>query len=160
MGNDTLHPPYHSKDMEKAYFSPGEDCLNAIVDCILSAATTLKICVFTISDDRIVKAIIDRYFHGVKIRIITDNDKCRDYGSDIRRLCDIGLEIRTDRTPYHMHHKFAIIDDQLLLTGSYNWTRSAADNNHENIITTAHKEIVNGFLHEFELLWEEMAPYY
>lgn len=32
------------------------------------------------------------------------------------------------------HNKFAIYDDNIVLTGSYNWTRSASDSNSENCI--------------------------
>jgi phosphatidylserine/phosphatidylglycerophosphate/cardiolipin synthase-like enzyme len=34
-----------------------------------------------------------------------------------------------------MHHKFAVIDNKVVLTGSFNWTRNAAEDNHENIIS-------------------------
>ena len=48
-----------------------------------------------------------------------------------------GLPIRVDRSDYHMHHKYAVFDGKLLLTGSYNWTRSAARNNEENFVDRA-----------------------
>ena len=69
--------------MEKLYFSPGMDCLNAIIDSINNAQNSLRICVFTISDNRIVSAIEAAKRRGVDIKIITDNDKRFDRGSDI-----------------------------------------------------------------------------
>jgi phosphatidylserine/phosphatidylglycerophosphate/cardiolipin synthase-like enzyme len=58
-----------------------------------------------------------------------------------------------------MHHKFAIIDSRLVLTGSYNWTRSAAAYNHENILVTGNKQVVNSFEKEFSRLWQELEMY-
>ncbi len=48
-----------------------------------------------------------------------------------------------------MHHKFCIIDRQLLLNGSFNWTQN---NNRENILLTKQPEVVQAFLLEFESL--------
>jgi phosphatidylserine/phosphatidylglycerophosphate/cardiolipin synthase-like enzyme len=58
-----------------------------------------------------------------------------------------------------MHHKFAIVDNTVVVTGSYNWTRSAALYNHENIVVTSAKPIVAGFCEEFDRLWAEMVPF-
>ena len=55
------------------------------------------------------------------------------------------MAVRVDRSPYHMHHKFAILDAATLLTGSYNWTRGAARDNEENLIVTDEPRIVNPF---------------
>ena len=43
-----------------------------------------------------------------------------------RGLAELGVAVRIDRSEHHMHHKFALFDDAILATGSYNWTRSAA----------------------------------
>ncbi|MCP4146824.1 MAG: hypothetical protein GY757_03645, partial [bacterium] len=44
-------------------------------------------------------------------------------------------------------------DRSQVLTGSYNWTRSAAEHNHENILTTDEKNVVAAYKEEFEKLW-------
>lgn len=148
-----------SKEINKACFSPGNGCLDAITDTIEQAENSLKICVFTISDDRITAAILKAHRRGIKIKLLTDNEKLFDKGSDIRQLAQAGLEVRIDNTRDHMHHKFALIDNSTLLTGSYNWTRSAAMYNHENLIVTNNKDLVHDFLVEFDTLWREMTPF-
>ena len=142
-----------------AYFSPGETCLNAIIAGINGAQRSLYICVFTISDDRITRAILQAYRKGIQIKIITDNEKLYDKGSDIRQLAQAGIPVRLDNTPNHMHHKFAILDNRTVLTGSYNWTRSAALYNHENLIISDDKNMVKDFSREFDHLWHEMANF-
>lgn len=145
--------------MNKVFFSPGEDCRKAIIEQLHQSVSSIKICVFTISDDLITDVIIARHQFGIDIKIITDNDKCYDDGSDIDKLHRSGIEIKVDKTSYHMHHKFAIIDNKIALTGSYNWTRSAALYNHENILFTSDKGIVKDFKGEFDKLWEQMEEY-
>ncbi len=138
----------------RCYFSPGDDCENAIVSCIRNAKHNVKICVFTISENVISEEIIAAKKRGVSITIITDNDKINDKGSDIRWLADEGIRIKIDEASSHMHHKFCIVDKKILLTGSYNWTKSAADRNQENLLITEDPKMVKAYLSEFQKLWD------
>lgn len=146
----------HQKIRSKSYFSPGEDCRNGIIHFLKSAQSSLKICVFTISDNVISDEIIAAHNRNVSVKVITDNDKMNDRGSDVYHLHSLGVPVKIDNTSNHMHHKFAIRDKKELLTGSFNWTRSATLYNHENFIITDDNTLVSDFLHEFENLWTEM----
>jgi len=141
----------------QALFSPGEACRKRIQSLFRHARQTADVCVFTITDDRITSAIVDAHQRGVRIRIITDDAKSFDRGSDIDVLARYDIDVRIDRTPHHMHHKFAIFDDETLLTGSYNWTVSAMRHNEENLIVTDDTRLVREFAAEFANLWKKFA---
>ncbi len=144
----------HCHDQDSAvYFSPGEQCQRAIVNQLTQALSFLDICVFTISDDWITGEILDCHKRGLKVRIITDDEKAHDYGSDIETMEKAGIEVRVDHSPHHMHHKFAIFDQRRVLTGSYNWTHSAAAHNQENVLLTDDRQVVSAYSREFEKLW-------
>jgi mitochondrial cardiolipin hydrolase len=138
----------------QAFFSPGLACLEQLVHRFTTVRKSIDICVFTITDDRITRAILDAHRRHVTIRIITDNDKAFDLGSDAQQLKGAGIPVKIDGTPEHMHHKFAIFDGARLINGSYNWTRTAADLNAENIIDTGDPELVKAFADEFQRLWK------
>lgn len=138
-------------------FSPNDDCSHRICRLIASAKKQIDICVFTITDDRVTRAIQDAHQRRVQIRIISDNDKSFDLGSDIEQLSQAGIPVRIDKTNHHMHHKFALFDSKYVMTGSYNWTRSASKNNSENLIITNDPELLIRFESEFEKLWDEFA---
>ena len=70
-----------------------------------------------------------------------------------------GLPVRVDRTSYHMHHKFALFDGEKLLTGSYNWTRSAAERNHENLLISDDKRLISAYTKTFDTLWDTLKTY-
>lgn len=144
--------------MYKTYFSPGENCLNAIINQLKKTEKEVKICVFTISDNRISKVLKDIHNNGINVKIITDNDKQFDRGSDIKYLSSKGIEIKIDKTSAHMHHKFAIIDKKITITGSYNWTKSAEAYNYENIIITDQRNITKSYTNEFDKLWDKFIP--
>jgi phosphatidylserine/phosphatidylglycerophosphate/cardiolipin synthase-like enzyme len=143
----------------QVFFSPGDDCRNAIMRQMNLSLRQLKICVFTISDDQITDAIIRAHQKGVGVRIITDNDKALDHGSDIDHLFRAGIAVKMDMSRNHMHHKFMVTDDLSLITGSYNWTISAARFNHENILLTKESGVVDSYRKGFDQLWKEMADY-
>ena len=84
---------------------------------------------------------------------MTDDRKSADRGSDIEDFRNAGIQVGLDNSEKHMHHKFAIFDRTTLVTGSYNWTRSAATQNEENIVVTDDSNLVKAFLQEFEGLW-------
>ena len=138
------------------FFSPGDACRNTIIQRIDSSIKQLQICVFTISDDSITKSLLGAYRRKVQIKVITDNDKSLDQGSDIDQLARAGIAVKMDITSNHMHHKFMIADLHTLITGSYNWTLSAAKYNHENILLTREANVIKSFSSEFDKLWNEM----
>jgi len=146
-----------TKVKNRAYFSPGTDCLNEIIHFITSAQKSIDLCVFTITDNRIVRRIEETHEKGVSVRIISDNDKSRDLGADTQRMMDQGIPTRLDITDAHMHHKFALADGDRLLSGSYNWTRAACAENSENIVVTDEPSLVSQFVDEFEKLWTSLA---
>ncbi len=141
----------------EALFSPGEEPLRKILALFGAAARSCDVCVFTITDDRIANAILAAHARGVKVRIITDDEKSYDTGSDIERFERAGLSVKTDASPHHMHHKFALFDRRVVLTGSYNWTRSAAHHNQENLIVSTDPRLVAPFGDMFERLWGELS---
>ncbi len=141
----------------EVYFSPGDRCAEKIAGLLHATRSRVDICVFTITDDRISDAILDAHQRKIAIRIITDNDKAEDPGSDIVLLRRRGVPIRVDQTEYHMHHKFAIFDGTRTLTGSYNWTRSAARYNEENFLVTSDPQLVRAYSAAFEQLWGKLA---
>lgn len=140
----------------QAFFSPGFECVSEVIRQFNTSRKSCDVCVFTITDDRITNSILRAFARGVEIRIITDDDKAEDLGSDIEQLKRAGIRVKFDHTPFHMHHKFALFDADQLLTGSFNWTRSATENNEENLIVTSDPTLVNAFVQRFERLWTKL----
>ena len=141
----------------EAWFSPGDACPRRIVELVDGARRAIDVCVFTLTDDRIAGALERAHGRGVAIRMITDDDKAHDRGSDVIDLARQGIAVRTDKSEFHMHHKFALFDGATLLTGSYNWTRGADRDNEENFVVTTEPDLVRAFAAEFDKLWQRFG---
>ena len=142
---------------QEAWFAPDDVCHQRIVQSIDGARQAIDVCVFTLTDDRIAAALIAAHRRGIVVRLITDDDKSNDLGSDAALLARAGVTVRVDRSPAHMHHKFALFDDRTLLTGSYNWTRSAGRDNRENFVVSDDPRLLRRFRAEFDRMWVSFA---
>lgn len=141
----------------RACFSPGEGCLRIIISHLTRTRRSADLCVFTLSDDRIAAEVLAAHQRGVAVRLLTDNSKEFDAGSDVAALRSAGVPVVVDRTEAHMHHKFAILDCTWLLNGSYNWTRSACYHNEENLVVSGETALVRQFQAVFDRLWRELS---
>ncbi|WP_428266777.1 phospholipase D-like domain-containing protein [Haliangium sp.] len=149
---DQATRPDRAPVRSELYVSPGTKPLERICQLLRSARDSVDVCVFTITDNRISRELHDAHERGVRVRIISDDDKSLDQGSDIRRLAELGVPTVLDGSG-HMHHKFAVFDRARVVCGSYNWTRAAAGDNHEDLVVSDDPGLVAGFRDEFERLW-------
>jgi len=143
---------------EQAALHPddGLSSLGTLLKFLDSTRVSCDVCVFTITDNRIARRLLDAHrYRRVRVRIITDKVQIGALGSDIGELQAAGIEVRTNTSPHHMHHKFCILDGVVLLNGSFNWTQGACENNCENVMISNDKAFVSPFKAQFEHLWQE-----
>lgn len=89
--------------------------------------------------------------------MVTDAGKLRDEEKCIkavRKILDKGISVKSNQgVSLKMHNKFVIIDEELVLTGSYNWAKKSTAENNENVVILSDKSAVQNYTKEFEKLW-------
>jgi phosphatidylserine/phosphatidylglycerophosphate/cardiolipin synthase-like enzyme len=130
---------------------------NAIIALLngLEQGDKLDIAIYIFTDDQIGDAVLAADQNGVAIRIFTDSERACSRGSEISRLADEGIPVRVDDHAGEMHHKFAVINNQTVITGSYNWSAKADERNWENLLVIQSYEIAADYAANFDLMWEE-----
>jgi hypothetical protein len=116
----------------------------------LSTTTNnIKAAVCWFSHTRIFEALICKLRSGVRVELLIefDNQNIRENGLDFQSFIDMGGMLFANCNPGLMHHKFAILDDKMVLTGSFNWTYNS---NAENLLVTDDQRVVTDFQQEFE----------
>ncbi|XP_007939632.1 mitochondrial cardiolipin hydrolase [Orycteropus afer afer] len=136
----------------------GESALSRLLRALLAARVSLELCLFAFSSPQLGRAVQLLHQRGVRVRVVTDCDYMALNGSQIGLLRKAGIQVRHDQDLGYMHHKFAIVDKKVLITGSLNWTTQAIQNNRENVLIMEDEEYVRLFLEEFERIWEEFNP--
>jgi HKD family nuclease len=141
-----------------ALFFPSEESEKSLIKYLNMAKHTIEICVFTISNDKLARTIEGLHNRGVKVRLITDDECAKNKGADIYELADRGIPVRTDNNlQAHMHNKYVVIDDKILITGSFNWTWQAVKSNQENLLIVEKEDLVKRYKEAFEKLWTQFA---
>ncbi|CAE7200377.1 unnamed protein product [Symbiodinium pilosum] len=135
-GNVAKAPPAEFDGNVAALFFPESQMQNVglILTELQGARSSIEIAIFTLTLDTLTDTLLKKHQQGLRVRIITDNRQAAVPGADAQRLHQAGLEVRTDKSWYAMHHKFAVIDKQTLINGSFNWTAQATKGNQEDAI--------------------------
>ncbi len=141
----------------RAWFGPEDPMVETVERFIRDTRRRLDVAVFTITHDRLSEALLDLHRRGVRVRVLSDDDKSFDPGSDIRRLRRAGVAVRLDGSPHHFHHKFAVRDGRALWVGSFNWTVGADRDNRENFLITEDPALVRAYAGAFERTWAAFA---
>lgn len=122
------------------------------------ARNSIDVCVFNIASRELCDILIAAHESGVVVRVVTNDEQMVHSGNQVNRLRRAGIQVRVDEMEYFMHHKFAIVDGELLMNGSLNWTTQGLCGNQENVILTSEPALVQPFLKQFELLWKKYDP--
>jgi len=121
---------------------------------LASTRRRLFLAMFTLTDDVLSAEVLRAHARGVDVRIIVDDEQSEALGSDVQRLFEAGVPVVLDDSPARMHHKFAVLDN-VVLSGSFNWTRQASRANCENLCFMRDSAMVEAFSSEFSRLWRE-----
>ncbi len=141
---------YVNGTLIQTYFSPDDGVSDVIVDLINNAQESIFFMAFSFTSDPISEAVQARAEEGVLVAGVMDDSQIRsNQGGEFDVLAQAGLDIRKDGIEGLMHHKVFIIDEQILITGSYNFSKSAEVRNDENIIVVYNSDIAKEFLKEF-----------
>ena len=124
-------------------------------------AAQLSICavVYKFDDTKVLAALQAAQRRGVKIQVLLDEQEAKKNKSQGLHLAGAGAEVRTwPRVRGKLHAKFMIIDSRMVMTGSYNWTRSGGEHNIELQMHFVDQPSLGRFAEIFTDLWEQGIP--
>ncbi len=141
----------------EVFFSPEGGARAKLVQTIRQSRLSIDVAVYHLTSFDLADALVDAQARNVRVRLITDREKLQDPTRAIQILRRSGIPIRALGVPSVslMHNKFAIFDDRLVATGSYNWTNPAERVNYENLVIFNEPDTVARFTREFTKLWRE-----
>ena len=115
----------------------------------------ISIAVYWFTNQELFDCLLTQLKRNINIKLIIHNDfiNNRESGLEFQQLIDSGCEFYFSDNDNPMHNKFCIIDGEVLVNGSYNWTYYAEEKNRENIIIIKNeKEVIDSFVNEFNRL--------
>lgn len=132
----------------KTYFSPGGNTMTAILDELKKARKSIKFMAFSMTDKNILETMVQKKQEGVKVEGVFDNCLIPQYSIYWGLKKGSVLSLR-DGNQALMHHKVMIIDDETVITGSFNFSKAADQGNNENAIILKSASIARQYTAEY-----------
>jgi phosphatidylserine/phosphatidylglycerophosphate/cardiolipin synthase-like enzyme len=115
-------------------FTPGGHCTDLIVAAISAAKKELLIQAYSFTSAPIAKAVVDAQNRGINVRVILDKSQFSEKYSSAKFLQHERIPVWEDNRVAIAHNKVMIIDDRIVITGSFNFTKAAQNKNAENVL--------------------------
>ncbi len=137
-------------------FSPQSGITDMIVQELNSAKRSIEVQAYSFTSDIIAKALVNAYRRGVKVRVILDKSQSTGKYSSATYLTNAGIPTHIDRSFAIAHSKIMIVDRANVITGSFNFTKAAENNNAENcMILRGNRQLVGLYEKNWEWRWSE-----
>lgn len=127
-------------------FTPPSNCLQPIINVINKATGSIYVQAYGLSHPQIIAALVNARDRGVEVRVLLDRSNLTQKYSGLNQLKEAGIETTIDMVPGIAHNKIMIIDHLITVTGSFNFTKSAATRNAENLLIIEDKAISEKYL--------------
>ncbi len=142
----------------KIFFAAEDDVVSAIVEEVNNAQSDIRFMSFSFTQDDIGNAIRTRGGQGINVQGIFETLGSETQFSEMPFMFCVGLDVRQDGNPFILHHKVIIIDNDTVLTGSFNFSANATESNDENLVIIQDADLAALFLQEFDRRWAEASP--
>ena len=140
----------------EVYYSPDDGVASRVYDILTEAEKSIYFLAFSFTSDDLGQIIRTQAENGLDVAGVMDADQVKsNIGTEYDPFKQAGLKVFVDGNKGLMHHKTMIIDDRVVITGSYNFTRSAETRNDENLVVLYNPAIANFYMEEFNRIYNQ-----
>jgi len=139
----------------EVFFSPDDGVANRIVEILNEAQESIYFMAFSFTTDEFGEAIRVQAENGLTVAGVMEEEQVKsNVGTEYDFFKQAGLDVFIDGNEGQMHHKTMIVDGEIVITGSYNFSRSAETRNDENLVIFHNEQIAEVFLKEFQRVYQ------
>lgn len=143
------------------YFSPNGGATHAILDGIRSAKRTLLVQAHLFYSMQLARALVRAHQRGVQVHVILDANAQPHYPPvpAVALLLGSGIAVSLDGRHAWAHDKIMILDGEIVITGSYNWTLAAEKENGENLLVIRDPRLAGVYTENWRCHADHSTPY-
>ena len=148
-------------------FVPGERrCTEDVVNALDAAKMTVLVQAYSFTSPEIAQALVKAHTRGIKVEVMLDKrqlildkrrHKERDSSADV--LAHGGVSTWIDGCHEAAHNKVIIIDEEIVISGSFNFSRAAEERNAENLLVIRDKALAARYLANWQVHNKHVEPY-
>jgi phosphatidylserine/phosphatidylglycerophosphate/cardiolipin synthase-like enzyme len=141
-------------------YQGGPRCTDLVLGAINSARTTILVQAYFLTSRSITQALVRAYQRGVRVQVILDRRNALHFGyPEAMFLARFGIIPLLDGAHKNAHNKIMIIDNQTVITGSFNFTYSAEHYDAENLLLINDSALARAYTENFALHAKHSVPY-
>jgi phosphatidylserine/phosphatidylglycerophosphate/cardiolipin synthase-like enzyme len=155
---ETPHPLVTIGETEiHVFFSPDDGVINALVPLLNSAEESIHFLAFSFTANELGDIVRAKAEAGLTVAGVMDEEQVSsNQGTEYDPFQQAELDVLIDGNAGQMHHKVFIIDGEIVVLGSYNFSRSAEERNDENLLIIHNEDIAQQFMQEFQRVWDQI----
>lgn len=135
-------------------FAPDDGCAARVIAALQSARQSIHFLAYSFTSDDLARPIFERAQAGVQVTgVMEAGQVASNSGTEFQNFQQAGLDVRKDRNPRNMHDKVIIIDGQIVVAGSYNFTYYGENRNDENLLIIYDPQIAALYQAEFDKIF-------
>lgn len=143
----------------QVYFSPRGECTYAIVKEISAARSEILVQAYSFTSAPIAKSLLDAHKRGIKVMAILDKSQKKERYTSATFLSNSGVPVLIDSAHAIAHNKVIIIDREIVITGSFNFTKAAEERNAENLLIIRSRELAAKYVANWKEHFRHSSPY-
>jgi phosphatidylserine/phosphatidylglycerophosphate/cardiolipin synthase-like enzyme len=143
----------------QVYFSPHGGATEAVVNALRQATNTVLVQAYSFTSAPIAEALVAAHRRGVKVQVILDHSQRTEKYSEADFLDHSGIPPLIDSQHSIAHSKIMVIDDYLVITGSFNFTKGAEEKNAENLLVINDPVLAKKYLANWEAHQQHSESY-
>ena len=132
-------------------FSPTGGCTIAVVNELSNAKSNILVQAYSFTSAPIAKALMDAHKRGVDVAVILDKSQRTEKYSEADFIVHAGIRTLIDPVHAIAHNKIMIIDGQVVITGSFNFTKAAEEHNAENLLIIRNVELAKRYMENWHV---------
>jgi hypothetical protein len=136
------------------YFTPPAGAASGLIKQIDGAKKSIKVMAYGFTATNLAEALVRAKRRGVDVGLIQDEKSAQNNRETLPILLAAGIEVRSDGKHAIQHNKVMLIDDDIVITGSYNFTKSAESRNAENIMIVRSSYAAKRYADNWKSHWE------
>jgi phosphatidylserine/phosphatidylglycerophosphate/cardiolipin synthase-like enzyme len=135
------------------YFTPPAGAASGLIKQIDGAKKSIKVMAYGFTATNLAEALVRAKRRGIDVTLIQDEKSAQNNRETLPILLAAGIEVRSDGKHAIQHNKVMLIDDDIVITGSYNFTKSAEKRNAENIMIVRSTYAAKRYADNWKIHW-------
>lgn len=144
-------------------FLPDRDYYSKLLELLNNTNRSVYIIMYVVKYDPketqdpvnvILRKLVELHLRGVNVKIIIDDETLNNYPETIEYLLANNIPVKLDESKNKVTHaKIVVIDEEIVLIGSHNWTESALSYNHETSLLVQSRDLAKQVINYFNSIW-------